>query len=186
MNRRLPTWQRRRESRCERSPKMRLASAYTIRTIAHQSGLFLVALALTAGAQEVRISKGNCGEPVHVVAHEAALSKILGGLSKSLGFELVYQSQSDPLVSVDDRGSAAELLPSLARNLNFSMELSVDPQCAKGHRVSKLSVLPDTTTVRPARIPPIVHGKPRPYPSGEATRAQPAADITLRGTDAVH
>ena len=161
-------------------------SVSTIRTRAWQSSLLLVALALTAGAQEVRIDRGKCGEPVHVVAHEAALSKILEGLSRSLGFELVYQSQSDPLISVDDRGSAAELLPTLARDLNFSMELSVDARCAKGHRVSKLSVLPDTAAVRPARMPPAARATAPPYQSSEANRKPPPAAIGIRGTDAVH
>ena len=186
MNRRLPIWQRRHESRGYRCPQTRPASASTIRTRARRSGLFLVALALTAGAQEVRIDRGKCGEPVHVVAHEAALSKILEGLSKSLGFELVYQSQSDPLISVDDRGSAAELLPTLARDVNFSMELSVDARCAKGHRVSKLSVLPDAAAMRPARMPPAARATAPPYQSSGANRKQPPAAMGIRGTDAVH
>jgi len=183
---RLPTWQRRHESRGCRCPQTCPASASTIRTRARRSGVFLVALALTAGAQEVRIDRGKCGEPVHVVAHEAALSKILEGLSKSLGFELVYQSQSDPLISLDDRGSAVELLPTLARDLNFSMELSVDARCAKGHRVSKLSVLPDTAAVRAARMPPVARATAPPYQSSEANRKPPPAAMGIRGTDAVH
>ena len=166
-----------------------LRSACSLRTLARScAGVFLVTLALTGGAQEIRIDKGKCGEPVHVVARDAALSKVLGRLSDSLEFELVYQSQSDPLVSLDDRRSAVELLPSLAKSQNFSMELFPDPRCVTGQRVSQFSVLPDRTTPTPraANTPPVAR-ESRPGPPAQTTGEQPAQGVShLRGLDSVH
>jgi hypothetical protein len=94
-------------------------------------------------AQEVRVSRADCSEPVHLVAREAPLSSVLKGLAESLGFELVYQSQRDLLVTRNERLPATDLVRDLAHDMNFSIEQTFDPRCLQGQRVAKVSVLPD-------------------------------------------
>jgi hypothetical protein len=62
-----------------------------------------------AASQEIDISRCDCAQPVNLIAREAPLSSVLKRLAESLRFELVYPSQTDPAVSVDERLAATEL-----------------------------------------------------------------------------
>ena len=109
--------------------------------------LFIVCFVANADealAQEVRIGRADCSEPVHLVARQAPLSSVLKDLAESLGFELVYQSQRDLLVTRNERLSATDLVRDLAHEMNFSIEQTFDPRCLNSRRVAKVSVLPDT------------------------------------------
>jgi len=107
----------------------------------------LLALALPCAAQEIRVTGGNCGDPVHLVAREAPLSSVLERLADSARFKLAYRSDDDPLITADERLPLTELVRKLARDVNFSMEQRTDQGCA---RVAAVSVLPDATdTGRP-------------------------------------
>lgn len=112
----------------------------------------LVAAPIEASAQEIRISRADCAELVGLVTRQAPLSRVLERLGKSLGFVLIYQSQSDPLVTRDAPLAATELVRVLASNMNFSIEEVSDPHCLQGRRVTKLSVLPDTADKGPSRV----------------------------------
>lgn len=105
------------------------------------AGLALVSL--TTGAQQLRIARTDCSQPVHVVAKDVPLSTVLKDLSAALHFVLVYHSETDPLVTTDARSPATDLVRNLARNMNFSLEETPDPRCVQGRRIAKLSVLPD-------------------------------------------
>jgi hypothetical protein len=104
----------------------------------------LVVVSVEVSAQEIRISRADCAEPVRIVARQAPLSRVLKRLGESLGFALIYQSQSDPLVTRDERLAATDLVRALAHDMNFSIEEAFDSSCLQGRRVAKLSVLPDT------------------------------------------
>jgi hypothetical protein len=101
----------------------------------------LVVVPVDVSAQEIRVSRADCAEPVRLIARQAPLSSVLKRLADSLGFALIYQSQSDPLVTRDARVAAT----ALAHDMNFSIEETFDPSCLQGRRVTKLSVLQDTT-----------------------------------------
>jgi hypothetical protein len=100
----------------------------------------LLAFAVPATAQQIRISGGGCGQPVHLVAQEAPLSSVLQQLADALRFKLAYRSDDDPLVTADERLPATDLVRKLARDVNFSMEQATDARCP---RVAALSILPD-------------------------------------------
>ena len=100
-------------------------------------------LAASSSAQDIRIARAECSRPIHLVAKDAQLSNVLKRLSESLRFAVVYQSQTDPLVTIDARLFAIDLVRRLTRDMNFSLEQADDPRCAQGRRVAKLSVLPD-------------------------------------------
>jgi hypothetical protein len=100
-------------------------------------------LPASSSAQDIRIARAECSQPIHLVAKDAQLSNVLKRLSESLRFAVVYQSQTDPLVTIDARLFAVDLVRRLTRDMNFSLEQADDPRCAQGRRVAKLSVLPD-------------------------------------------
>jgi hypothetical protein len=108
--------------------------------------LFAATLLLPVGASahDVRVSNVDCGGPVRLVARQVPLSIVLKRLAESLGFELVYQSQNDPLVTIDERLAATDLVRRLAHDMNFSVEQAFDPRCLQNRRVAKFSVLPGT------------------------------------------
>jgi hypothetical protein len=95
-------------------------------------------------AQEVRVGRADCSEPVHLVAREAPLSSVLKRLAETLGFELVYQSQRDLLVTRNERLPVTDLVRDLAHDMNFSIEQTFDRRCLYNQRLAKISVLPDT------------------------------------------
>jgi hypothetical protein len=133
-------------------PRPKVAS-YTPRTHTRSrldslcAACLFTALLLPVGvsAQDVRVSHVDCGAPVRLVARQVPLSIVLKRLAESLGFELVYQSQSDPLVTTDERLAATDLVRQLAHDMNFSIEQAFDPSCLQNRRVAKLSVLPGTS-----------------------------------------
>jgi hypothetical protein len=102
----------------------------------------MLALALPCAAQQVRVTGGDCGEPVHVVAQEAPLSSVLKRLADAARFKLAYRSDDDPLITADERLPLTELVRKLARDVNFTIEQRSDAGCA---RVAAVSVLPDGT-----------------------------------------
>src|SRR5438105_2542850 len=109
--------------------------------------VFAAAFLLPVGvsAQDVRVSHVDCGAPVRLVARQVPLSIVLKRLAGSLGFELVYQSPSDPLVTIDERLAATDLVRRLGHDMNFSIEQAFDPRCLQNRRVAKFSVLPDAS-----------------------------------------
>src|SRR5215813_5907424 len=60
----------------------------------------LLASSLVLG-EEIRINRGDCTAGVNLVARGARLSDVLNGLAQSLGFQLSFEADSDPLISVD-------------------------------------------------------------------------------------
>ena len=94
-------------------------------------------------AEEIRINGGMCNGPVRLVAQNAPLSSVLKRLGESLGVELVYQSQRDPLITREIRSSPVDLVRDLAQGMNFTVEQIADGRCTGTARVAKVSVLPD-------------------------------------------
>lgn len=100
-------------------------------------------LPLAAVAQNVSIAGTDCAQPVHIVARDVPLSTVLKDLSEALHFVVVYHAATDPPVTTDARSYPTDLVRTLARNMNFSLEEAADARCAQGRRIAKLSVLPD-------------------------------------------
>jgi hypothetical protein len=115
----------------------------TWRRCASASFAALGFVALATHAQELRIASADCSQPVHLIAKDVPLSTVLKDLSLSLHFVVVYQSETDPVVTTDTRSPATDLVRTLARNMNFSLEEATDAHCADGRRIARLSVLPD-------------------------------------------
>jgi hypothetical protein len=105
-------------------------------------GATMLLTGLSAPGEEIRINS-DCKYGVHLVAREARVSEILKQLARTLGFELRFESQSDPLVTVDAAYPPGELLMRFAPSANVSMTQTDDPRCPGQQRLVKVWVLPE-------------------------------------------
>jgi hypothetical protein len=108
------------------------------------AGFGMVALwaAPSAAAGEIRIDGSACASAVHLVARDAPLSDVLKRLAKALDFQLSFDSDSNPLVSVDLVRPPIDLVAGLAALENVSMTQTRDPRCPQRERIVKVWVLP--------------------------------------------
>jgi len=130
----------------------------------------LVLSPLTAPAQDVRIARGGCAQPIHLVAKDVRLSTVLKNLSDRLHFVLVYESQTDPLVSTDARSYATDIVRRVAGDMNFSLEEATDSRCATGRRIAKLSILADSGSGNRGMPAPVSPAQQTPEMEGIARR----------------
>ena len=133
----------------------------------------------SAMAGEIRIDGGDCASAVHLVAHDAPLSEVLKRLAKALDFQLSFESDSDPLVSVDAIRQPIDLMSRLAPLENVSMMKARDPRCSQHERIVKVWVLPkgQGSVVRTAMTPP--NARQIPENDETAQRAQAGFDMIL-------
>jgi len=144
-----------------------------------------VAVALLLGAEQalagdVRVTQARCVSDIHVVAHEAPLSAVLKKLSTVLDFQLRFDSDSDPLVTLDATQRAEELPARLAPSGNVTMMLERDPRCSDRQRIVKVWVLPGASTGAPRTSVASVQS------DEQARQAKDGAEMILRahGMDA--
>ncbi|HYT95800.1 MAG TPA: hypothetical protein VEO36_00630 [Casimicrobiaceae bacterium] len=107
-------------------------------------GLSLAALALgpAAFAEEIRISGSDCAPVVRLVARDARLSDVLKRLAQMLDFQLSFESENDPLVSINANREPSELVGVLAPSENISLAQARNPRCPNRERIVKVWVLP--------------------------------------------
>jgi hypothetical protein len=120
------------------------------------SGLALLLFAASeAGAQSVRIDDaGRCSTEVRVVARDAPLRDVLERLSRALEFELRFESQSNPLLTVDVSRPPEALLRLLAGGENIAVSQAADRRCQGKRRMTRVWVLPaGTAHSPPAALP---------------------------------
>jgi hypothetical protein len=134
------------------------------------------AAALPACAGEIRISDGDCATGVHLVAQDARLSDVLNRLARTLGFQLRFQSDSDPLVSINTTRQPADLVTQLSPQENVSVAHARDSRCPNRERIVAVWVLPKTrggvgTTAAPP-TPPVVPVPPPPAPPQESVQEE--------------
>lgn len=108
------------------------------------AGLGMVSLwaAPCAAAGEIRVDGGSCASAVHLVARDAPLSEVLKRLAKALDFQLSFDSDNNPLVSVDVVRPPIDLVAGLAPLENVSMAHTRDPRCPQRERIVNVWVLP--------------------------------------------
>ena len=120
-------------------------------------GIAVCLAAPPAAAQEIRVTGNSCAASVHLVARNAHLTQVLARLAQALGFELRFDARSDPVVTVDAKGTATQLLAHLAPAANVSMTQASNPACPQRQRIVNLWVLQDSdgssTRVAAARQP---------------------------------
>ena len=97
---------------------------------------------IPARAEEIRITAGECAAAVRLVARDAPLSAVLKRLGRALGFQLSFESDSDPRITVDATREPIGLLAILAPAENLSLTQARNPRCAGQERIVKVWVLP--------------------------------------------
>jgi hypothetical protein len=119
------------------------------------AGLLTVPSAL---AQEIRVTGDDCATSVHLVAQDAHLADVLGRLAQALDFQLSFESDSNPIVTVNAVGQATDLVARLAPSGNISMTQARNSRCPQRERILNVWVLPN--------------GQEKPAISGQAQQAQ--------------
>ena len=131
----------------------------------------------SAIAGEIRIDGGACASAVHLVARDAPLSEGLKRLAQALDFQLSFDSDSNPLVSVDVVRPPIELVAGLAPLENVSMAHTRDPRCPQRERIVNVWVLPSG----PGNPMRVVSASQQAQPAQEeqARKEQEGIDLVL-------
>ena len=141
------------------------------------------AIALWAGpsalAGDIRINGGDCAPAVHLTARDAPLSDVLKRLAKSLDFQLSFESDSDPIVSIDAIRPPIDLLSRLAPLENVSIAKAQNPRCPQRERIVKIWVLPKGQGSPPTAVTPAGVRQAREADE-QALQAQAGIDLILK------
>jgi len=131
-----------------------------------------------AFAGEIHVTGGDCASAVHLLARAAPLSEVLKRLAKSLDFQLSFESDSDPLVSIEAVRPPIDLLSRVASPQNVSIAKAQNPRCPQYERIVKVWVLPNGqgAVVRTATAAPDAR---QAQGTDEARRAQAGIDMIL-------
>jgi hypothetical protein len=115
-------------------------------SLRHGLGLLAVLVAAPqAGAQQVEITAAKCAAEVRLVARDAPLSEVLARLARALDFQLRFEAQADPRVTIDASRRPEELLRLIAPGENVAITQVADPGCAGRSRLARVWVLPSGT-----------------------------------------
>lgn len=93
-------------------------------------------------AGDVRVTHARCAVDVRVEARDAPLSLVLKKLADTLGFQVLYGSDSDPLITLDVTQPSQSLPSRLGPSENITMLLERDSRCPGQQRIAKVWVLP--------------------------------------------
>ena len=104
---------------------------------------------------------------------------MLKRLSKALDFQLVDDSGSDALISVDVMRRPVELVAGLAPLENISMTLGQNPRCPLRARIVKVLGLTERQGTA-ARASATANPHPSPAEAEQSRRAQAGIDMVLR------
>ena len=143
-------------------------------------GLALLANGQAALADEIRVTGGPCASEVRLVAREAHLSAILKRLAQTLNFQLRFESENDPLVSIDTARQPNELVARVASTQNVSMTQIRDPLCPDRQSILQVWVLPKGQVSQALAAAPAPQALPLQPTPEQARLAQEGIDMVLR------
>jgi hypothetical protein len=127
-------------------------------SLRHGLGLLAALVAAPqAGAQAIEITAAKCAAEVRLVARDAPLSEVLARLSRALDFQLRFEAQADPRITIDTSRRADALLRLIAPGENVAITQVADPGCAGRSRISRVWVLP-SGTANVVKAPATAHG----------------------------
>jgi hypothetical protein len=150
----------------------------TRRRLCIACGVAAVLITSPVFADEIRVSGGGC-TVVRVVARDARLSDVLKRLAHALDFELSFEAESDPVVSVNAVREPVNLLALLAPAENVSLTQARDVRCPDRERIVKVWVLPKgrKSPAGAAITQPVV---PANDAAEQARKAQEGIDMILK------
>jgi hypothetical protein len=109
-------------------------------------------------AEDVRITGRDCTSRVHLVARDAHVSLVLKRMAEALDFQLRYDAENDPVVSLDADLQPGDLVARLLPLGNISMTRAPNPRCPHQQRILNVWVLPRGTGSQP--LPAVSQSKP--------------------------
>jgi hypothetical protein len=144
-------------------------------------GLAMLANGQAALADEIRVTGGgHCASEVRLVARDAHLSAVLKRLAQTLDFQLRFESENDPLVSIDTARPLNDLVVRVASTQNLSMTQMRDPLCPNRQRILQVWVLPKGQESQALAAPPAPQAFPLQPTPEQARLAQEGVDMVLR------
>ena len=154
----------------------------TIRIAGIGCSLAALALAPAASADVIRINGGDCAPAIRLVARDARLSDVLKRLAQTLDFKLSFESENDPLVSINANREASELVAILAPSENISLTQARNPRCPNRERIVKVWVLPKGQR-NVARVTTTPQTAATNAPAEPAPASQDNGDSTASGSE---
>jgi hypothetical protein len=114
--------------------------------------------AAVVAAADIEIKGDDCAPQVQLVVHDAPLADVLKQLARTLAFELSYESERNPTLTLSATRPAVELVARLAPSENVSIVQARNPRCPERQRIAKVWVLSTkagdrTPTTRPPPHP---------------------------------
>jgi hypothetical protein len=106
------------------------------------AGALLVLGAAPVLAGDVQVTYARCAAEIHVIARDAPLSAVLNKLATVLDFQLRFDSDNDPRVTLDTTERAEALPARLGPSESVTVMFEHDPNCAGRQRIVKVWVLP--------------------------------------------
>ena len=167
-------------------PLIVMDSTHGIRAVCRRAvigatlGLALLANGQAALADEIRVTGGHCASEVRLVARDAHLSAVLKRLAQTLGFQLRFESENDPLVSIDTARPPNDLVARVASTQNVSMTQMRDPLCPDRQRILQVWVLPKGQESQALAAAPAPQALPLQPTPEQARLAQEGIDMVLR------
>jgi hypothetical protein len=105
-------------------------------------GAIVLLSAPVALAEDIRITGRDCTSRVHLVARDAHVSLVLKRLAEALEFQLRYDAENDPIVSLNADLQPGDLVARLLPLGNVSMTQARNPRCPHQQRILNVWVLP--------------------------------------------
>ena len=94
-----------------------------------------------ACAADIRIAAQDCSSGVRIKATDAPLSEVLSRLARTLDFQVSFEAENDPLVTIDTMRQPTDLVALLAPTSNVSIAQTRNPRCPGQPRIAKLWIL---------------------------------------------
>jgi len=158
-----------------------------------RSAFLLMFVAISAGAQQLQVTPGDCKTGTLLVAKQVALSEVLRKLAQSLDFELKFEGDPARRIDANMTRPPIELVNALSAQDSMIVTQGRDPKCPGQNRIVKVWVLPPTNpaTIRDAAavrrpVPPTVgQAAPGLTPKEEKERRDKMAYDEYVGTHGV-
>jgi hypothetical protein len=142
--------------------------------------LLILVTSTWAFGSDIAIRREGCRSGIHLTARDAQLSSVLGSLAKALDFRLVFESDSDPIVNIDEFLHADDMVPRLAERENFIVTHAPDPTCPLYARIVGVWVLPKSRTYPSTLVAPAGAKGTAGELSDQDRRAQEGVNMYLK------
>ena len=130
-----------------------------------------------ASAQEVHVTGNDCAASIRVEARDARLSEVLKRVAQALDFQLSFDADADPLVTINAMRDPVDVLTLVASAQNVSIAKARNPRCPERERIVKVWILGKGPKVAAVAKPAVQAPQPN---AAEQARAQEGINMILQ------